>query len=340
MTRRLTVALCAVAFLAAPLAVEADRAPKKPRIGVVYIAFQAVHIPAERWRSLPVVKAILEGLEKQHWVEGRDFVLDIRPADHFSRVRDLVAGLVVEKVDVLLFLTCSQEFHIARQSTRTIPIVIGPCVDDLAGKGIVASLARPGGNITGISLLTPELSAKRLSLLKEVVPTLSRVTVLWNSGDRDDRDFVADWRELRAAAAAMAVTLHAIEVRSPADREATLAHIIAKEGAEGLLGFPDRTQYFWAKHIAGLSARTRLPGIYACREIPEAGGLMSCGPNLLQLYRRVGTYVANILAGANPAELPIEQPTKFELVINLNTAKALGLTIPPAVLARADEVIE
>ena len=151
---------------------------------------------------------------------------------------------------------------------------------------------------------------------------------------------MADWRELRAAAAAMAVTLHRLEVRSPADREAVLAHIIAKEGADGLLGFPDRTHYFFAKHIAGLSARTRLPGIYAYREVPEAGGLMSYGPNLLQLYRRVGTCVAKILAGANPAELPIEQPTKFELVVNLKTAKALGLTIPPAVLALADEIIE
>ena len=135
----------------------------------------------------------------------------------------------------------------------------------------------------------------------------------------------------------MAVTLHPLEVRSPAG---VLAHIIAKEGADGLLGFPDRTPYFFAKHIAGLSARAHLPGIYAYREIPEAGGLMSYGPNLLQLYRRLGVCVASILAGANPAELPIEQPTKFELVINLTTARALGLTIPPSVLARADEVIE
>jgi ABC-type uncharacterized transport system substrate-binding protein len=263
----------ALTILAAPLAAEAERAPRVPRIGVVYIASQAVHTPVERWRSLPVVKAVLEGLEERHWVEGRDFGLDIRPAERVSDVQRLVASLIADKVDVLLFLTCSWEFHIARQSTRTIPIVVGPCVDDLVGKGIVASLARPGGNITGISLLTPEISAKRLSLLKEVVPTLSRVTVLWDTGDRDDRDFVADWRELRAAAAAMAVTLHSLEVHSPADRQGILAHIIAKEGADGLLGFPDRTQYFWAKHIAGLSARTRLPGSYAYREVPEAGGL-------------------------------------------------------------------
>jgi putative ABC transport system substrate-binding protein len=249
----------------------------------------------------------------------------------------VVASLVAQKVDVLLFLSCDLPFHMARQSTRAIPIVVGPCTDDLVGKGIVASLARPGGNITGISLLTPELSAQRLSLLKEVVPTLSRVTVLWSSGDRD---FALDWQELRRAAAAMAVTLHSVEVRGPGDPQSALAYVIAREGAEGLLGFPERTHYLYPGYIAAFSARTRLPGIYPYREVAEAGGLMSYGPNLVQLYRRVGTYVAKILSGAMPADLPIERPTKFDLVINLKTAKALGLTIPPAVLARADEIIE
>jgi putative ABC transport system substrate-binding protein len=341
MTRVSMLVLLALALLAAPLAAEADRAPRIPRIGVVSTASTV-----EVWRSQPVVKAVLEGLEELRWVEGRDFVLDVRTGEHgrlhdehLDRLHRVVASLVAQKVDVMLFLSCDAPFHVARQSTRTIPIVVGVCVDDLVGKGIVGSLARPGGNITGISLLTPELSARRLSLLKEVVPTLSRVTVLWNSGD-GDRDFAPDWQELRAAAAAMAVTLNAVEVRSPADRESVLAYVIAREGTDGLLGFPDRTHYLLPRLIAGVSARTRLPGVYAYREVPEAGGLMSYGPNLLQLYRRVGAYVAKILSGANPADLPIEQPTKFELVINLKTAKALGLTIPPAVLARADEIIE
>ncbi len=252
-----------------------------------------------------------------------------------GRLPAVVAGLIAQRVDVLLFLSCDEPFHVARRLTRTIPIVAGVCADDLVGKGIVASLARPGGNITGISLLTPELSAKRLFLLKEVVPTLSRVAVLWNSY----RDFVPDWQELRAAAG-KAVTLHSVEVRSPADPESALAYAIAREGADGLLGFPDRTHYLFPKHIAALSARTGLPGIYAHRQVVEAGGLMSYGTNILELYRRVGTCVANILSGANPADLPIEQPTRFELVINLKTAKALGITIPPSVLARADEVIQ
>ena len=296
------------------------------------------NISAETWLTLPSVKAFLEGMEELHWVKDRDFVLDMRPIEHVAGMQNVVASLVARPVDVLLFLTCDAEFHIARRTTHRIPIVVGPCADDLVGKGVVASLAQPGGNITGISLLIPELSAQRLSLLKEVVPSLSRVTVLWNP---DQRDFALDWQELRAAADAMAVTLHSLEVRIPAPTvESALAHVITREGADGLLGFPDRTHFQFPKHMAALAARTHLPGIYAHREVAEAGGLMSYGPNILQLFRRVATHVAKILSGTHPADLPIEQPTKFEFVINLKTAKALGLTIPPAVLARADEIIE
>jgi ABC-type uncharacterized transport system substrate-binding protein len=330
--RPLLLTILALGAIVAPLASEAERPPRIPRIGVVSMAYTV-----DAWRSLSVAKAVLEGLEELSWVEGRDFILDFRTEEDFGRLQGVIASFVAQKVDVMLFLSCDAPFHMARQSTRAIPIVVGPCTDDLVGKGIVASLARPGGNITGTSLLTPELSAKRLSLLKEVVPTLSRVTVLWNSGSRD---FALDWQELRRAAAAMAVTLHSVEVRSPDDPESALAHIITREGAEGLLGFPDRTHYLFPKRIAALSARTRLPGVFAHREVPEAGGLMSYGPNLVQLYRRVGISVAKILSGAKPAELAIEQPTQFELVINLKTAKTLGLTIPPSVLARADEIIE
>jgi putative ABC transport system substrate-binding protein len=246
----------------------------------------------------------------------------------------------------MLFLSCDAQFHIARRMTPTIPLVVGPCADDLVGKRIVASLAQPGGNITGISLLTREVSTKRLALLKEVVPTLSRLTVLWNSGDRDsgdggasDRDFALDWRELRGAAAAMAVSLHSVEVRGRY-RESAIATIIARAGSDGLFGLVDGTHFLFPDYFAGLSARTHLPGIYAYREVTEAGGLMSYGPNLLQLYRRVATSVTKILSGTKPGDLAIEQPTTFELVINLKTARALGLTIPPSVLARADEVIQ
>ena len=332
MMRVSMVALLALFLLAAPLVAGADRAPRIPRIGVVYFNF-----PVERWLAHPSFKALLEGLEELHWVNGRDFVLEYRTAErHFERVQGLVDGLIAQKVDLLLFWTCGPEFHVARRATRTIPIVVG-CADDLVGKGIVASLARPGGNITGISTFTPELSAKRLSLLKEVVPTLSRVAVLWNPGNLD---FVRDWQELRAAAAAMAVTLHPVKAHGGDDPESVLALLITRARADGLLGFTDRTHYLYARYFAGLSARTRLPGIYAYREVAEAGGLMSYGPTLLPLYRRLAAYVAKILEGARPADTPIEQPTKFELVINLKAAKALGLTIPSAVLARADEVIQ
>ena len=335
LARLAVLATVTLALLAAPPFAEAGEIRRRPQIvGVVYWYIMS----AETWLTLPPVKAFLEGMEKLHWVKDRDFVLDMRPIEHVARMQNGVASLVARPVDVLLFLTCDAEFHIARRTTHRIPIVVGPCADDLVGKGVVASLAQPGGNITGISLLIPELSARRLSLLKEVVPSLSRVTVLWNP---DQRDFALDWQELRAAASAMAVILHALEVRAPVPTvESALAHVITREGADGLLGFPDRLHYQFPKQMAALAARAHRPGIYAHREVAEAGGLMSYGPNILRLYRRVATHVAKILSGTNPSDLPIEQPTKFEFIINLKTAKALGLTIPSAVLARADEVIQ
>jgi len=219
---RLTVlATLALTLLAAPLVAPGERAPRLPRVGVVY----AHRMPAETWRSLPVVKAVLEGLEELQWVEGRDFVLDVRPATDFTHAQRRLRSLVAAKVDVLLFLGCNTEFHLARRLTHSIPIVVGSCVDDL----IVTGIAPPGGNITGMSLLTPQMSAARLFLLKEIVPTLSRVTVLWSS----ERDFAQDWRELHAAAASIAVTLHSLEVRSRPD---VLAHVLAREGQMGSLG--------------------------------------------------------------------------------------------------------
>jgi putative tryptophan/tyrosine transport system substrate-binding protein len=328
MTQRVLALTITSLLLVVPVAAEADRAPRIPRIGVVY----AQPFSVERFRALPVIKALLEGLEELNWVEGRDFVLDARSAKReLDRVPDLVAALLTQNVDLMLSLTCGESFHIVRKATSTIPIVIGPyCKSDLVGKGIVASLARPGGNITGISEFTPELSAKRLSLLKEAVPTLSRVVVLeCGSGDLEP-----EWQELRAEAAALAVTLHSVQVGSPAVLQPILPHLIAREKADGLLGLSERPECF-----ARLPAMTRLPDIYASREVLEVGGLMSYGPNLLQRSRRVATYVAKLLAGATPADLPIEQATKFELVVNLRVAKALNLTIPPSVLARADEVI-
>src|SRR5262249_50097740 len=260
-SQRTVLGVLTLALLAAPLAAEAEpRALRRPKVGAVYLGTG----PVETWLAQPPGKAVLEGMEGMHWVKDRDFVLDLRPVLDYARVQNVVGSLIAGQVDVLLFVTCDAEFHIARRTTHRIPIVVGPCADDLVGKGVVASLARPGGNITGISLLIPELSAQRLSLLKEVVPSLSRVTVLWNP---DQRHFAVDWQELRAAAGAMAVTLHALEVRIPTRTiESALAHVITREGAEGLLGLPDRLHYLFPKHMAAIAARTHLPGIYAHRE--------------------------------------------------------------------------
>jgi putative ABC transport system substrate-binding protein len=249
MTRVLSTVILIVALLAAPVAAEADRAPRIPRIGVVY----AASVSVETFRSIPVVKALLEGLAELSWVEGRDFVLDARSAKRdLDRVPELVAALVAQKVDLMLSLTCGEDFHIVRKATSTIP-VIGPlCKSDLVGKGIVASLARPGGNITGISEFTPELSAKRLSLLKEVVPTLTRVAVL----ECGHVDVEPEWQELRAAAAALAVTLHSVQVGGPAAvPEPVFDHLIARQKADGLLGLSNRPECF-ARLPAGPASQT------------------------------------------------------------------------------------
>jgi putative ABC transport system substrate-binding protein len=202
--------------------------------------------------------------------------------------------------------------------------------------GIVASLARPGGNVTGFSKLTPELAAKRLELLKEMVPWVSRVAVLW---DPNYSDFTADWRELRTTASATSVTLRPVEVRDLADLDRAFATMV-REQAEAIITFSDTMTYNSPTRVAELALRNKLPLMSPFREIADAGGLMSYGPSVPDLFRRSAGYVDKILKGAKPADLPVEQPTKFELVINLKTAKALGLEAPATLLALADEVIE
>ena len=203
--------------------------------------------------------------------------------------------------------------HVARRATSTIPIVVGTCNDDLVANRIVKSLARPGGNITGISKLSPELTAKRLELLKEVVPKASRVAVLW---DPDYMDFASDWRALRRSAQALGVTLQSVEARGVKGIDHAF-EAMRKERPDALFTFSDLMVYLGAKKVAELSAQHRLPAMYAYREVPDAGGLMAYGPNLNELFRRSAGHVDKILKGANPGDLPLEQPTKFELVINL-----------------------
>jgi len=286
---------------------------------------------------LPVEQEFLDGLHDHGYVEGRNVVIEVRSAGgRPERFAELATELVRLPVDVLLVGVCGAPLDAARSATQTIPIVVATCNDDLVKTGIVNSLARPGGNVTGLSKLTPELAAKRLELLKETAPALSHVAVLWNPGYSDSK---ADWRETRAAARRLGVTLHPVEFRRPEDLEAAFA-TIKSEHVDALITFSDTLTYVNAKRVAELAAASRLPALYAFREVPDAGGLMSYGPNIRAMWRRAAAYVVKILQGAKAGDLPIEQPTKFEFVINLKTAKALGLTIPQSLLLRADDVIQ
>jgi putative ABC transport system substrate-binding protein len=275
-----------------------------------------------------------KGLADLGYVEGRDFVIEYRSGDRADQLSGFAAELVALKVDVIV-VTGSQAAHAAQQATRSIPIVMTGSSDPV-GTGLVASLARPGGNITGLSLQSPELSGKRLELLKDIVADLSRVAVLSNP---DDPPVVLSLRETRAAAQALRITLQFVEVRRPEDFDSAFASL-TKVQSGALVVLPASIMTRHAERIAKFALNSRMPAISYFREFPAAGGLMSYGPNLGDLSRRAAVYVDKILKGAKPADLPVEQPTKFELVINLRTAEALGLTVPSEILANADEIIE
>ena len=243
--------------------------------------------------------------------------------------------MVSLKVDVIVAVGGTPAILAAKNATSTIPIVF-PTVGDPVSTGIVDSLARPGGNITGLTIMTPELSGKRLELLKEVVPRTRRVAVL---GEEANAFSALDFKNLQAPASALGLQLHHIEVRSPNDFESAFSKITKSVGATALFLQSIAMIITNRKRIADLATKHRLPAIHQARELAEAGILMSYGSDWFDLGRRTATYVDKILKGAKPAELPVEQPTKFEFVINLKTAKQIGLTIPPNVLARADRVI-
>jgi len=331
-TRRLLIGLVLGVLLAVPLAAEAQQAGTVFRIGILNTG-----VPSRPAKLGSPLKELLEALAERGYVEGRNLILEWRGADWKpERLPDLAAELVRLKVDVIFVAVCGAPLNAARHATRTIPIVVGTCNDDLVSSGVIASLARPGGNVTGLSKLTPELAAKRLGLLKEAFPKSSRVAVLWNP---DYSDFQADWRELQAAARTLRVTLQPVEVRRADEFDDAFSRML-QERADAFIMFSDIVGYFFRTSLVAAAAKSRLPGIYAFREAPDAGGLMSYGPNIVDMFRRAAVYIDKIFRGARPADLPVEQPTKFELVINMKTAKALGLTIPPAVLVRADQVIE
>ena len=321
------IALLALSLLTAPLADAAQPPAKVPRVGFLGGA------PATAIAH--ALESFRQGLRELGWFEGKNIAIEYRHAEgRLERLPDLAAELVRLRVDVIV-TAGTPAIQAAQQVTRTIPIVMAVGGDPLA-TGIVASLARPGGNITGLSLISTELSGKRLELLKEIVPAVSRIAVLSNPTDPVS---APQLRETETAARALRVQLQSLEVREPDEFER--AFQAATQGRAGALLTLDGSFIFSHRtRIVGLAAKSRLPAMYGFKEFVDAGGLMSYATNLSDMYRRAATYVDKILKGAKPADLPVEQPTRFELVINLKTAKALGLTIPPSILIRADHLIQ
>jgi putative ABC transport system substrate-binding protein len=317
--------LITVLLAVAPLA-QAQQAGKVWRIGFLN--------PGSSPSTDGRIAAFRLGLRELGYIEGKDIVIERRYAEgRVERLSTMARELVSLKVDVIVAIgTASVEA--AKDATQTIPIILSS--GDPVGSGHVVSLARPGGNITGLTNLTPELAGKRLELLKEAVPRLSRVAVVWNPGSPAAGSRM---KEAEVAAQSLHLQLHSARVRSPNDLEpAFLA--MKKDRVGALITLRGPLIVNQSKHIVDLAAKNRVPAMYDDRSTVEAGGLMSYGANQADLDRRAAYFVDKILKGAKPGELPLEQPTKFELVINLKTAKQIGLTIPPNVLARADKVIK
>jgi putative tryptophan/tyrosine transport system substrate-binding protein len=276
-----------------------------------------------------------QGLKELGYVEGKNITIEYRYAEgKADRLPALAAELVGLKVDVIL-TTATPSVLAVKKASATIPIVaIG--IGDPVASGLVASLARPGGNVTGLTILAPELSGKRLELLKEAVPNVTRVAFLWNSANPAQ---VPQWREAQAAAQELRLQLQSLEVRSSNDFDSAFEAAL-RERAQALAVSPEPLISTHLKSIVEFAAKNRLPAMYANPQFVDAGGLMSYAPSYRDLSRRATTYVDKILKGAKPADLPVEQPRKFEFVVNLKTAKALNLTIPQSVLFRADKVIK
>jgi putative ABC transport system substrate-binding protein len=327
MDRRAFFAGTGAVLLAAPLAAEAQAPGKVPRVGFL-TAFSASDVP--QWR-----KGFRQGLLDFGYTEGRNIVIEYRYADgRPERLPGLAAELVRLKMDIIAAETTPASLAV-QHATTTIPIVM-TLVADPVESGLISSLARPGGNITGLSLQLPDIAAKRLQLLRDVVPGVSRVGILWNSASPITPP---QFRAAQAAAQILGIQLESLGVRTPDDFGRAF-QAASRRGTGALLILDD---FFLTRHltqIAKLTIKARLPAMAGVTGFAEAGVLVSYGPNFADITRRAVTYVDKILKGAKPGDLPIEQPTKFELVINLKTAKALSLTIPQSVLQRAEEVIQ
>ena len=314
-----------LAILLAPLASSAQPPRKVPRIA--YLSLEHGRVPYS--------EAFQQGLRELGYVEGQTIAIEYRWAQgRLDRLQDLAAELV--RLPVAVIVTGGPTAtRVAKDATSTIPIVMAFDADPV-GVGFIASLARPGGNITGLSHLTRELSAKRLALLKEAVPQVSRVAVLWNPAEIGAELAL---RETEEAARALALQVHALAVRGPDDFEGAF-QAATRERAEALTVLSDPVTFIHRTRLVELAAQHRLPAVYWERSFVEAGGLMSYAANNRDMNRRAAYFVDKILKGAKPAELPVEQPMQFELVLNLKTAKALGITMPPSLLLLADEVIK
>jgi len=321
------IVILALGFLAAPAPAEAQQlAGKVPRVGFLFYGSPG---------PSPELDAFRQGLRELGYIEGQNITIEYRFASgRVERLPELAAELVRLKLDVIV-TPATPASQAAKQATSTIPIVFA-AVADAVGAGLVANFARPGGNITGFTSISSELGGKRLELLKEVAPKASRVAVLYNPADRSN---VLMLKELQKSAPALGLTLQPLGVRGPGEFGGAFVAMTRKRahalfGAAGVLTFEHR------KAIVDRAAKSRIPAMWGHRQFVEAGGLMSYAVNYYDQLRRAATYVDKILKGAKPGDLPVEQPMRFELVINMKTAKALGLTIPPSIMVRATEVIQ
>jgi len=322
--RRAFITLLSGAAAAGPLAAQAQQTESSPRIGLLW--------PGDAPPASPRMESFRQGLRALGFVDGQNVAIELRYAQRGpQQLPELAAELVRLKVDVIF---ASGDFapKVAQQATETIPIVA--ISDDILGAGIVASLSRPGGNTTGLTILSPELSAKRLEVLRDIIPGLSRVIALW-----DPTTGASQVTMTTSAALSLNLKLQVLEVRR---REEVAAAVRAARNsqADALNVFSSPILASLHREIIAFAAEYRLPAIYQWKEHIEAGGLVSYGPNLAAIWRQFGIIVAKVLKGVKPADLPVEQPTKFELALNLGTAKSLELTIPPSILLRDDEVIE
>ena len=332
MNRRAFITLIGGAAVTLPASVHAERAAKVVRIG--FLVTGRLDLPEQQ----VTIDAFREGLRAHGYVEGQNIAIEYRAADgDIERFRELAEELVRLKLDLIVASNTPAGLA-AKRATTTLPIVV-PVMGDPVGDGLVASLARPGGNVTGMTFLGPELATKRLELLKRALPAISRVAALWHPGAYGESTMHEMMGQIAAAAGSLGLTLQLTEVRGAAEFDrAFLA--MTEQRADAVIVMPSPMLFTEQRNIVGLATKHRLPLIAMARQFAELGGLMAYGANIPDLFRRSAGYVDMILQGTRPADLPVQQPTTFELVINSKTAKALGLEFPPALIAVADEVIE